>query len=155
MKKNLLKLLTLVAGVLILNHYSYSQNGIISIDPNEAMQATSVSVTIILDADAVPPLPPEDLQPESVTIGDLEGTNVNRSDNTTVTADFEISSGMATGTHDVSVAFDMATFTLSNGFEVTDDGIFVLMYVDAENGSDTNSGLDWNNAKQTIYAANR
>lgn len=152
MKEISTKLYFLV-GLLIISNFLFAQNGIVSIQPAEAMQGTSFSATILLNSDAQPPLPPENQQPSAVKIGDIEATNINRSDETTITCDFQISAGITTGSYDVVVEFDVATYTLSGGFMITGDGSSTIIYVDAANGSDGNDGLSWGNAKQTISSA--
>ena len=129
--------------------------GIISITPDQGDAGATVSVTIVLgDAgnSSTPPapLPPSDVQPTSVKIGTIEATTFNRTDETTVTASFDIPDETASANYDVTVALGPNTYTLTSGFKI--NGTTTIYYIDATNGSDNNDGLSWANAKQTVQA---
>ena len=55
--------------------------GILSVFPDSAMAGTDdLLVTLTLDANATPPLPPSQIAPSSVEIGTIQGANVTRND---------------------------------------------------------------------------
>ena len=82
-------------------------NEITAVSPNSATQGTTaLTVTFTLDTD-VPPAPPADVLPQSVTIGSINGTSVIHSSQYTVTAVFDIPSGESAGAKDVSISFEI------------------------------------------------
>ncbi len=103
MNKQLLITKLLVLSWLLLVVKLVSADGIVSITPSEGDAGSTVSVSIILNSDATPPLPPSEVDPSSVLIGSIEATSFTRTDETTITADFDIPSGMVSGNYDVSV----------------------------------------------------
>jgi hypothetical protein len=91
-----------------------------AVTPNHASAGTKVTLTITLGANP----PPAGLSPTSATLGTLKGTNVTRTNSTTVTATFDIPASTASGTVTVSVVFPGppgqgdVTFSLVNGFTI-------------------------------------
>ena len=80
-------------------------NGVASISPSAGSVGNSVSVTITLDANTQPPLPPSSVAPSSVQVGGIALTGVVRSNTTTLTGSLAIPSGSVTGSQDVVVTF--------------------------------------------------
>lgn len=122
----LIKMFSLAFFAILLTGFCSAQSGIVSIDPVQTDQGSSISATITLNSDAVPSLPPSQIQPVSVTIGTIEGTSVNRSDETTVTATFSIPTETASGYYNVTVSFDTPdgntiSYIFSNGFLIGED----------------------------------
>jgi len=97
-------------------------NGIVSISPSQADAGTTITVTITLNSNASPSLPPSQIQPSTVLIGTIEATSFNRSNETTITASFEIPAGTYSGTLAVKVSFEVPegtlTYSLSNAFQI-------------------------------------
>ena len=99
-------------------------SGIVSITPSSGDPGVTINATIVLDSDAAPPLPPDMVKPESVTVGAIAATSFNRTSSTSVTVEFDIPGGMSAGMLDVEVFFNVgpgATYTLSGGFQVNGD----------------------------------
>jgi hypothetical protein len=65
----------------------------------------TVFVTITLDANSQPPLPPANVAPSSAQIGGVALTGIARSNTTTVTGSLAIPSSSSSGSQDVSVTF--------------------------------------------------
>jgi hypothetical protein len=86
------------------------------VDPASGPAGTSINLTITLDADASPPLPPAGVTPGSVTVGGINATSIVRVDNTTVTAVLPIPGGTSTGTVDVIVSFPGPSYTFTDAF---------------------------------------
>jgi hypothetical protein len=79
--------------------------GIVSISPAEESVGNTVSVTIVLDANSQPRLPPANVAPSSVQVGGVALTGVVRSTTTSVTGSLAIPTGSSSGSQDVSVVF--------------------------------------------------
>ncbi len=131
--------------------------GIISISPTSGNAGTTVSTTITLDASVMPPLPPVAIQPTSVKIGSIEATSFTRTTSTNINASFAIPAGTISGYYDVTVMFiggggTEISLILSGGFEIIGAALSTF-YVNGATGSDTNDGLSWANAKQSLSAA--
>ncbi len=100
--------------------------GITAVAPTTAAASSTVTVTITLDVNANPALPPTQAVPGSVTIGGVSGTSIQRTSTNTVTASFTF--GATASTNTVTVTFtnpmDSTTlsYTLTNGFTVTTGG---------------------------------
>ena len=56
--------------ILLWTHIALA-SGVVSITPESANAGDQVSATIIMDADASPPIPPSQVQPTAVTIGTI------------------------------------------------------------------------------------
>ena len=79
--------------------------GIVSISPSAGSVGTTVSVTITLDSNSQPPLPPANVAPSSVQIGGVALSGLVRSNTTTLTGSLAIPSSSVTGSQDVVVTF--------------------------------------------------
>ncbi|MFC1765503.1 DUF1566 domain-containing protein [Planctomycetota bacterium] len=100
---------------------------IAAVNPDSATQGTTgLTVTITLDADANPPIPPMEAAVTNMMIGMLSGTSVSRVSETVVIAVFDIPANEGTGTRDVSITFtgppqggQGPTFTATGSFTIT------------------------------------
>ena len=100
--------------------------GVISVSPNtSSLNATSVSITIVLDSAVAPP---STILPTSVNIGPSVGTNLTRT-NQYIYGKFDFTH-MSPGKYNITVNFpgpppsyQMVSFTLSAGFTVSDSSI--------------------------------
>lgn len=142
---------------LFLNLANVIAQGVTGVTPSSCNAGETISTTITLDASAMPPLPPSDVQPTSVSIGSISASSFNRTSTTSITASFDIPSGTISGDYDVSVVFVISssitnTYTLSSGFEIIGVSASVY-YVDGVGGNDSNDGLSWGNSKKTISSA--
>jgi hypothetical protein len=98
--------------------------GITSVSPTSYGLGTNFVLTIYLNSNANPALPPANAPVNSVTIGSNAGTSLTHVSQTEVQATFKLSG--ATGAQTVSVVFpgpptdptDTVTYTLVNGFTV-------------------------------------
>ncbi|MBT3568085.1 MAG: YHYH protein [Opitutae bacterium] len=79
--------------------------GIVSISPSAGSVGSTVSVTITLDSNSPPPLPPANVAPSSVQIGGVALSGLVRSNTTTLTGSLAIPSSSVTGSQDVVVTF--------------------------------------------------
>jgi hypothetical protein len=79
--------------------------GIVSISPSAGSVGNTASVTITLDANSQPPLPPANVAPSSVQIGGVALTGVARSNTTTVTGSLAIPSNSSRGSQVVTIVF--------------------------------------------------
>ncbi len=150
------KLIWIVSLFVIIPVFAFSQ-GIISISPGSGNAGETVNTVITLDASVMPPLPPSDIQPESVKIGTTEAVSFNRTSNTSITASFDIPAATISGNYDVTVMFIVGggtelNLSLSEGFEIIGAALSVF-YVDGDSGLDSNDGLSWANAKNSPGAA--
>ncbi len=118
--------LILIALLINFAHQVYAQNGIVGITPSQSNAGTTVSTIINLNSAATPPLPPSNVQPKEVRIGSIESYSFDRTDETTITANFDIPSGTYSGMYKVEVSFETPngslTYTLSNGFQIGTGG---------------------------------
>ncbi|PLX02562.1 MAG: hypothetical protein C0594_11780 [Marinilabiliales bacterium] len=121
-----------------------------NVSPSSANVGDNISVDMTLSGMT----PPTDVMPASAEIGSYSGANVTRSGDI-VTADFDFSSA-SQGIYDVSVTFPGPSgdisFTMTSGFTINGSGSTEIIFVDGENGSDTNDGSTWANAKQTVQS---
>jgi hypothetical protein len=80
--------------------------GVVSVSPSSGSVGSTVFVTITLDANAQPPLPPAD-SPHLplVQVGGIAMSDVVRSSRTTLTGSLTIPSGATSGSQDVTVTF--------------------------------------------------
>jgi len=152
----MIKKISFFVGIMLISLSIFAQ-GIISINPSIGNAGETVNVTITLDDAVNPPLPPADLQPSEIAIGSISASSFTRTDNTTITASFDIPEATVSGNFDVTVTFsppvkEDLVYTLSSGFEIIGQEP-TIFYVDGELGDDANDGLSWANAKQTIQAA--
>ena len=120
-------------------------SGIQSILPSSAVPGTTdLQVTFTLDANATPPLPPSQVNPESAWVGAIVGSDVTR-DGLEVTARFDIPVDEAIGTKDVAVYFQSPTgllaYTLPDGFSVLESGL-PLVTIAATDGQASEAGND-------------
>jgi hypothetical protein len=86
--------------------------------PTIGSRGTTVNLTITLDSSSVPPLPPAQITPSFVTVGSLYASNIVRVNYNTVTATLTIPAGTTTGAKNVSVFFNIPSYTLTNAFTV-------------------------------------
>jgi len=145
--------------ILVLSAFCLSafNQGITSISPDSCNDGETVNVSITLENSVMPPLPPSDVQPEDVLIGSISATSFNRTSETNVDATFDIPGGTISGNYDVIVQFvvgggDELNLSLSGGFEIFGAALSVY-YVDGDAGNDSNDGLSWANAKQSLTSA--
>lgn len=80
-------------------------NGITSVSPSSAAKGSAVTLTIVLNPNANPPLPPANVNPGSVKIGPISLSNVNRISETTITGTLNIPSESGTGIQNLNVQF--------------------------------------------------
>lgn len=83
-----------------------------------AARGTTVTITITLPT--TPPNPPANLVPLSVTMGGIAGTALVRPSASTARATFVIPAATTPGAKNVVVTFNGPTYTLTNGFTVTE-----------------------------------
>jgi len=86
--------------------------------PSVGNRGTTVNLTITLDADAGPPLPPVNAPINNVTVGSWTATSPVRVNTTTITATLVIPAGASTGSQDVVVTFNIPSYTLLNAFTI-------------------------------------
>jgi len=90
---------------------------ITDVSPDSAPQgATDLSVQFTLAAP--PPLPPDQVNPQSVTIGAISAKSFERN-GAVVAAVFDIPAGETPGAKTCTVQFDRPSYTAVNGFTVT------------------------------------
>ena len=94
-------------------------NGVVSISPSAGSVGNTVSVTITLDSNAQPPLPPTDSPLPTVQVGGV-AMEVVRSSRTILTGSLIIPSGVTSGSQNVTV-----TFTTPHGnLQLNGTGLF-------------------------------
>ena len=76
------------------------------VHPASGTRGTTLVITFIFDPGITPPLPPANVQPNSVTIGGVALTGVNRVDNVTITGTLTIPGGAAAGPQTTTVTFN-------------------------------------------------
>lgn len=122
-----------------------------SVSPASANQGESFKLTITLQDPGNPPLPPSEVIPDSVRIGNLEGTNISRTD-LVVTADFTIPADESVGTKDVSLEFaappeqpdlEPLISTKSGAFEVLSSGETGSLQVTIKPAEAVTAGAQW------------
>ncbi len=120
-----------------------------SLSPSSATVGETVTVTITLEGDNMPP--PD---PSSITIGDISGTLVSWSE-PDVKVSFTILSSASSGTQDVDVVFpgpdgDL-TLTKSDGFSIIPEGEAVsIVYVNASSTAGSPDGKSWATAYSSL-----
>lgn len=154
--KSTFVLLKLLMFQLFLSTIAFSQ-GIVNISPISGNSGETVNATIVLDPNVTPPLPPADVQPTAVAIGNYAATSFNRTSNTEISATFNLPENAISGNYDVTVTFSPPVkedliLLLPNGFEIFGNPL-TIFFVDGILGNDVNDGLSWTNAKKTIQAA--
>ena len=114
--------LFLLVQVAAVSAFSQAVNQITALSPTNAAQGATLTVTFTLDTD-VPPAPPVDVMPISVTLGTNAGISVLHLSQYTVTAQFSIPALETLGTKDATVLFSTPngtlTFSKSAAFQVT------------------------------------
>ena len=79
-------------------------NGVVSISPTSGTRGSTLTVTITLDGNNQPPLPPADAPgTPTATVGGISLSGVSRPSQTTLTGSLTIPSNASTGTKDISV----------------------------------------------------
>lgn len=97
---------------------------IASVSPAQANSGdTGITVTATLESDGAPP---DQIQPNNFSIGEIAGTNLSRS-SLDITATFDFPAETTAGLYDVTLVFPAPengeiTATLSNGFQIGDGG---------------------------------
>jgi len=134
-------------------------DGILSVSPNSASQGDAgLLVTVTLDSNRVPPLPPSQVAPSGMWIGGIAGTSVSRN-GTTVSATFTIPADHPAGLADVSVGFviptgDTLLYSKSAAFEIVAvQQAPDVFYVDVNNTSGSWDGESWGTAFQSLGEA--
>ena len=102
------------------------EGGITGISPNFGAPGQSVVLTINLNANAQPPLPPQDVPIASVTIGGVSATNLRHVTPTQVRAVFAIPASASSGPQAVTIVFPgppfdpqmSLSYTLNNAFTI-------------------------------------
>ena len=100
--------------------------GILSVSPPTGLHGNTLTLTINLDPNAVPPLPPQNAPINSVTVGSLTGSVSAHVSQTVVTTRITIPAGATPGPQTVTVAFpgppnnptQTVSYSLPNGFVV-------------------------------------
>ena len=100
--------------------------GILSVSPASGAHGSTFTLTINLDPNAVPPLPPQNAPINSVTVGSLTGAANAHVSQTVVTTRITIPAGAAPGPQTVTVVFpgppnnptQTVTYNLPNGFVI-------------------------------------
>jgi hypothetical protein len=93
-------------------------NNLLAVTPNQAEPGTtSLTVTFTLP-NSTPPTPPEAVIPNSVTLGTISGTLIERLSFDTVTAVFDIPSEESEGVKDVVITFPKTELSSAGGFTV-------------------------------------
>jgi len=128
------------------------QNIIKSISPESATTGETITLSIQLDESlGSPPIPPSNVMPELVKIGDIEATSIQRS-NFVITAAFSIPGTAYPGQIDVSVQFgappdqpisDPLIFTKSNAFEILSNSAPGSLIVNIKPDTASSEGAMW------------
>ena len=113
----------IVWGILL----TVAHGQITAVSPDSAAQGTAgLKVTMTLNSNGMPPIPPTEALVTSVKIGTVSGTSVNRISQFIVKAVFDIPAGAASGAKDVSITFsgpptggEGLTFSMTGGFTLT------------------------------------
>jgi len=79
--------------------------GVLSVSPSFGVSGSVVALTIVLDADAQPPLPPSNVSPSDVQVAGVSLSGIVRSGATTISGNLTIPSGASPGAKDVVVSF--------------------------------------------------
>jgi len=92
-----------------------------SISPATIAQGTTDVVVTFTLPSGPPPPPPQGVLPNSVTIGEITGTDVSRPQQTTVLATFDFPADTVPGEYEAAIQFNtpMGTLTYTGTFEVT------------------------------------
>lgn len=117
-------ILTIIVFPSLILSQNTSPNIVATVDPDQAAPGTSFTITKTLADLDTPPIPPSEITPTSVKIGDIEGTNISRNESI-ITADFEFPAEMSNGTYDLTISFPIendqtAEFTKANIFTISD-----------------------------------
>lgn len=115
-----------------------------SVTPSSASAGDTVSVTIVLSGDQLPP------KVSAATIGTISGTSVSYA-SPNVTATFAIPSDQSTGSLDVTVTFPTPNGDINiaktDGFTVLSSaGVFSPVYVNAASTATSPDGSSWGSA---------
>jgi hypothetical protein len=79
--------------------------GIVSVSPSSGIKDSTITVTIFLDANTQPPLPPINISPNSVQVGNVDLTSISRTDSTTITGSLNIASDSSSGSQNLTITF--------------------------------------------------
>tara|TARA_Y100001934_G_scaffold250405_1_gene312673 strand:- start:128 stop:820 length:693 start_codon:yes stop_codon:yes gene_type:complete len=94
--------------------------GVLSVSPSFGVSGSVVALTIVLDADAQPPLPPSNVSPSDVQVAGVSLSGIVRSGATTISGNLTIPSGATPGAKDVVVSFTTPRGTI----QFTGTGLF-------------------------------
>lgn len=125
--KRIFWLVAMTMAISMVSHgFAQQTNQILSINPDSASAGTNnLLVTFTLDTDFPPP-PPAGDGPQSVTIGSISGSSITHTNQSTVTAIFNIPANEPQGAKDVAISFSIPGGTLicsiTGGFRVTGSG---------------------------------
>ena len=98
--------------------------GVIRVTPGSGLVGERLTVTVTLNGNAQPPLPPLQIRPSRVSIGGIDLTGLSRTSRTSIRGTLRIPANTAKGKKDVSVVFPGppgrgdVSFAGSNLFEV-------------------------------------
>lgn len=96
--------------------------GVTSVSPSFATKGSAVTVTITLNSNVTPPLPPASVNPSTVQIGTISLNNTNRISETSITGTLNIPSQSETGLQNVTVQFN----TPNGMIQFDANGIFTI-----------------------------
>ncbi len=147
LRKNIPLFLTLFILAVLPSVAGAQGASIDSVSPSSAAPGETVSVTITLSGNSLPP------NVGSATIGDIEGSNVSWS-SPDLTATFAIPGTESVGWKDVTVTYTTpngdVTITGSSMFSVLSGTSVERVYVNASSTASSPDGTSWNTAYQNI-----
>ena len=79
--------------------------GVIRVAPGSGLAGKQLTVTVTLNGNALPPLPPTQIQPSRVSIGDMRLTGLARTSRTSIRGTLRIPANAEKGKRDVTVVF--------------------------------------------------
>ncbi|MBC8244654.1 MAG: YHYH protein [Verrucomicrobia bacterium] len=80
-------------------------DAVTAVTPDSGSPGDTLTVTVMLNGNAQPPLPPTQIQPTSVTVGDMSLTGMTRTSRTSIRGTLRIPANAAKGKKDVTVVF--------------------------------------------------
>jgi len=82
-----------------------SGGGVIRVTPGSGLAGKRVTVTVTLNGNARPPLPPTQIRPSRMSIGDMRLTGLSRTSRTSIRGTLRIPANAEKGKRDVTVVF--------------------------------------------------